>query len=156
MRSTRSQLLSRLLAIFLCALLTPLLAQSSSDDYTGMYSFLKDGESIQLNVQNGQLSGWVTSFGLLDSDKDILMDHTFQKAELHGDQIHFITKPLHGCWFEFSGSIHRGEAASRAKEGYYEIAGQLTEFVTNDQNQVSARQRQATFKSQPQSDSGGQ
>jgi len=116
------------------------------EDISGMYSFLRDGESIQLNLQDGKLSGWVTTYGFLDSDKDTLVDRFFQKASLQGDQVYFITKPLHGCWLEFSGRVERGEAATRAKEGYFRLTGNLTEYTTDADNKVSAKRRDVTFK----------
>ena len=116
------------------------------EDISGMYSFLRDGESIQLNLEDGKLSGWVTTYGFLDSDKDTLVDRFFKKASLQGDQVYFITKPLHGCWLEFSGRVERGDAATRAKEGYFRLAGNLIEYTTDAENKVSARRRDVIFK----------
>jgi hypothetical protein len=141
----------RLLALLcLCALATFLFASDPPDDITGMYSFLHDSEYIQLNLQNGQLSGWVTTFGFLESDRDTLIDRFFRQAGVHGNDIYFITKPLHGSWIEFSGHVERDpEVHTRAKEGYLRLAGRLTEYTTDEENKVSARTRDAVFKSLP-------
>jgi len=119
------------------------------EDISGMYSFLRDDESIQLNVQDGKLSGWVTSFGFLESDRDTLVDRFFQKAWLKDDQVYFITKPIHGCWVEFSGHVERGDVPTRAKEGYFRLVGSLTEYTTDADDKVSARHRDVVFKLKP-------
>lgn len=127
-----------------------LFASSPADEYTGLYSFFRDNEAIQLNIQDGKLGGWVTAYGFLDSDKDTTIDRFFKQADLKGNQIHFVTQNIHGCWIEFSGRVERGDSPTRAKQGYYELVGTLTEYVSDQDNHVSARQRQAVFKSMPQ------
>lgn len=127
-------------------LLNPSALAAIHEDVSGMYSFLRDGESIQLNVQDGKLSGWVTSFGFLDSDRDTLVDRFFQKASLKDDQVYFITKPIHGCWVEFAGHVERGDVPTRAKEGYFRLVGSLTEYTTDADDKVSARRRDVVFK----------
>lgn len=130
----------------IAVLLTSIGFAAVREDISGMYSFLRDGESIQLNVQDGKLSGWVTSFGFLESDRDTLVDRFFQKASLKDDQVYFITKPIHGCWVEFSGHVERGDVPTRAKEGYFRLVGDLTEYTTDADDKVSARHRDVTFK----------
>jgi len=139
-------------ALLMVALLAPSAHAKSSfaDDITGMYGFLRDGENIQLNVQNGVLDGWVHTYGMQESDRNIEMDRFFQRASLQGNQIYFITKPLHGAWVEFNGRIERGDAQTRAKEGYYRLVGKLTEYITDAEHNQSARQRDVVFKSQPE------
>ena len=102
-------------------LLAGLMRASMADDYTGLYRYFRDDESIQLNVQEGKLGGWVSSHGLLESDRDTVLDRFFKQAELKGDQIHFVTKAIHGCWLEFSGRVQRSQVPTRAKEGYYAV-----------------------------------
>jgi hypothetical protein len=139
--------MSRLAAVaVMIAVLSANAVAAIHEDISGMYSFLRDGESIQLNVQDGKLSGWVTSFGFLESDRDTLVDRFFQKASLQDDQVYFITKPIHGCWVEFTGHVERGDVASRAKEGYLRLVGSLTEYTTDADDQVSARKRDVVFK----------
>ena len=139
-------------ALLMVALLAPSAHAKSSfgDDITGMYGFLRDGENIQLNVQNGVLDGWVHTYGMQESDRNIEMDRFFQRASLQGNQIYFVTKPLHGAWVEFTGRIERGDVQTRAKEGYYRLIGKLTEYITDAEHNQSARQRDVVFKSQPE------
>jgi len=124
-------------------------ARSVADDYTGLYSFFRDNEAIQLNIQDGKLGGWVSSYGFLDSDKDTVIDRFFKQAELKGDQIHFVTQNIHGCWVEFTGRVERGSVPTRVKPGYYQLVGTVTEYVSDAENHISARQRQGLFKSMP-------
>lgn len=119
----------------------------SASDISGMYSFLHEGESLQLTLDHGKLSGWVTSFGFLDSDKDTLLDRFFEKASLQGNRIYFLSRRIHGCWVEFNGRVDRGEGRSRGKEGYYVLVGTLTQYTTDAEVKVSARQREVVLKS---------
>src|SRR5260370_3972777 len=104
-------------AFLLCLLPAALPAQtagrgtSNRDDISGMYSFLHDGASVQLNLDHGNLSGWVTSFGFLDSDRDTLLARFFAKASLQRDHIYFLSKRIHGCCLEFAGRISREQGA---------------------------------------------
>lgn len=117
------------------------------DDVSGVYSFLREGESIQLNVDHGKLSGWVSSFGFLDSDKDTLLDRFFDKASLQSGHIYFLSRRIHGCWVEFTGRVSRGEGRARGQEGFYVLTGTLTQYTTDAEAKVSARQREVIFKS---------
>ncbi|HTC93096.1 MAG TPA: hypothetical protein VK699_06560 [Terriglobales bacterium] len=119
----------------------------SGDDISGIYSFLREGESVQLNVDHGKLSGWVSSFGFLDSDKDTLLDRFFDKATLQNDHIYFLSRRIHGCWVEFTGRVSHGEGRARGKEGFYVLTGTLTQYTTDAETKVSARQREVIFKS---------
>ena len=112
-----------------------------------MYSFLHEGESLQLNLDHGKLSGWVSSFGFLDSDKDILLDRFFEKASLQGTRVYFLSRRIHGCWVEFSGRVDRGEGRLRGQEGYYVLVGTLTQYTSDADVKVSARQREVMLKS---------
>jgi hypothetical protein len=116
-------------------------------DISGMYSFLHDGESLQLTVDHGKLSGWVTSFGFLDSDRDTLLDRFFEKASLQGNHLYFLSRRIHGCWVEFNGRIDHGEGRQRGQEGYYVLVGTLTQYTSDAEVRVSARQREVTLKS---------
>ncbi|PYX89778.1 MAG: hypothetical protein DMG67_14315 [Acidobacteria bacterium] len=116
-------------------------------DISGLYSFLHEGESLQLNLDHGKLSGWVSSFGFLDSDKDILLDRFFEKASLQGTRVYFLSRRIHGCWVEFSGRIDRGEGRLRGQEGYYVLVGTLTQYTSDADVKVSARKREVMLKS---------
>lgn len=122
---------------------------SSAADITGMYTFLREGEFVQINVEEeNRVTGFVSRYS--DSGQDIFLDHFFSKAALRDRELSFTTKVVHGVWFEFKGRVQRGEAKSRALEGYYTITGALTQYDTDAQKKVSAKTREVTFKSFPQ------
>ena len=128
----------------------PAKTQSTNDAISGMYSFLREGEFVQITVEEGKLSGFVSRYGERDSDRDAFLDQFFSKASLDGNKITFTTKPIHGTWYEFSGEVSRGEAKTPDKEGYWIIRGTLKQYDEDETKQVSAKSREVTFKSFPQ------
>ena len=118
-------------------------------DISGMYTFLREGEFVQITVEEGKLSGFVSRYGDRDSDRDAFLDQFFSKASLDGRKITFTTKPLHGTWYEFAGDVGRGEAKTPDKEGYWALRGTLKKYSEDENKKVSAESRQATFKSFP-------
>ena len=121
----------------------------TSSDVSGMYSFLREGEFVQLTVEDGQLSGFVSRFGESDSDKSEFIDHFFDKATLQGDRLSFKTKTIHAVWYEFDGTTATVAGKQRGQEGYRVLRGKLTlhQFDATGKEQVS--QRTVEFKSFP-------
>ena len=117
---------------------------------SGMYSFLRDGEFVQITVEDGKVSGFVSRFGDRDSDRGAFLDQFFSKASLDGKKLTFTTKPIHGTWFEFAGVINRGEGKTPDKEGYWSIPGTLKQYDLDDNKNVSSKSREVTLKSFPQ------
>ncbi|HEY7617352.1 MAG TPA: hypothetical protein VH744_11150, partial [Terriglobales bacterium] len=79
-------------------------------DYSGMYSFLRDGEFVQVTVEEqGKVTGFVSRFGDLESDKGTFLDQFFKTGKLDGNKLTFTTDTVHGVWFEFKGTVDRGE-----------------------------------------------
>jgi hypothetical protein len=131
-------------------------SQAANDEISGMYTFLREGEFVQITVEDGSLSGFVSRYGDRDSDRDAFLDQFFSKASLTGKKISFITKPVHGTWFEFAGEVSRGEAKTPDKEGYWIIRGTLKQYDEDESKHVSAKSREVTFKSFPQDVEGDQ
>ena len=123
--------------------------------YSGMYSFLKEGEFVQLTVEEGELSGFVSRMGDLDSDRGVFLDQFFDKGKIKGNQISFVTKPVHGTWYEFDGHVGRGSAKTQKEEGYWVLSGTLKQYSSDVERKVTARARQVNFKSFPQDDETG-
>ncbi|HTK95751.1 MAG TPA: hypothetical protein VL382_08940 [Terriglobales bacterium] len=119
--------------------------RTAAPDFSGRYSFLKEGEDIQINVTDGRVDGYVTRFGDTDADQGTMLQHTFAKASLDGNNLSFTTRPVHALYYEFKGQVQRGPAKSRAEDGYYQLVGTLTEYTQKGKD-VSAKSRQATFK----------
>ncbi len=118
------------------------------DDLSGMYTFLHDGEFVQLSVQEGRLSGFISRYA--DGEKSLFLDHFFTDTTLHGRDLGFKTKTVHGVWYEFKGRVERGEGKTRAEEAYYVVRGTLTQYTTDPNHKVSAASREVAFKSFPE------
>lgn len=124
-------------------------ADEPSNNISGTYSFLRDGEFVQVTVEDGQVSGYVSRFGNTESDKDQFIDQFFEKASLTGNHLSFKTKTVHGVWYEFSGDVVTTGSKQPSQEGYRVIKGTLVEHAADAKGSDKARQRQAEFKSFP-------
>ena len=139
-----------LLALLATALIATAAAQLDEDSFANDYTFLGQDEDLQLSVVQGNiLLGYVNTHGIGDTDRHLLLSMFFQKGTIEGDQIYFLTKPVHGLRYEFKGKIGRGPAKSIAEEGYFQITGTLTEHVSDEEGKVTSRNREVTFKSMP-------
>ena len=121
-------------------------------EYSGMYSFLRDGEFVQLTVESqGRVTGFISRYGDLDSDRGAFLDQFFKPgSRLDGNKLSFTTETVHGIWFEFHGAIERGEGKKEGDEAYYVVKGTLTENSTDEAKKTSSRSREVAFKSFPQ------
>lgn len=117
-----------------------------AEDISGMYSFLREGEFVQINMEENGVSGYISRQGDLDSDRGAFLDQFFDKASVDGHDVFFNTKPLHGVTFEFKGQFERGSAKSKVQDGYYVLRGTLTELITGGDNKTTSRSREVTFK----------
>jgi hypothetical protein len=129
-------------------------AGATQDQISGMYTFLREGEFVQITVESGKLTGFVSRYGDMESDRGVFLDQFFTKAALKGNALSFTTKSVHGTWFEFSGHIHRGDAPSKDKEGYWVITGTLKQFSSDESGGVAGKSREVVFKSFPDLDEG--
>ncbi len=123
---------------------------SSADDPSGMYSFLREGEFVQLTLDDGKASGFISRFGDADSDKGQFIDQFFDKATLATDRLTFKTKTVHGIWYEFSGVLTITPGKQPGQENYRVIKGTLTLHTVDAGNHDNVTQRHAEFKSFPQ------
>ena len=125
-------------------------AQVGEDGASNTYTFLGEDEDLQLSAVPGNiLLGYVNTHGVGETDHHLLLALFFQKGTIEGDQIYFITKPVHGLRYEFKGAISRGLAKTPAEEGYFQIVGTLTQHLADEEGKVTSHSRQATFKSLP-------
>ncbi len=126
---------------------------AKADDPSGMYSFLKDGEFVQLTVDDGKLSGYVSRFGESESDKGTFIDQFFDKASLDGNRLAFTTKTVHGTWYEFKGVITITPGKQPPQEDYRVIKGTLIEHIDRRQpnrQAAAARSRVQVLSARPQ------
>ena len=125
-------------------------ASAPANDPSGMYSFLREGEFVQLTLEDGKVSGFISRFGDADSDKGQFIDQFLDTATLAGDRLSFKTKMVHGVWYEFTGTITITPGKQPGQEDYRVIKGTLVQYATDASNHDKASQRQVEFKSFPQ------
>ena len=147
----KSLFLAPLFLALLCMAQTqpPTPSIASKEEISGMYTFLKEGEFVQVDVDGTRVTGFVSRYGDLDSDKGAFLDHLFKEGEIKGDSVHFVTKSVHGIWFEFQGTVEHGSVADPNKEGYRVIKGKLTQYTEGDKDKPTAKSRELTMKSFP-------
>ncbi len=120
-------------------------------DFSGMYSFLRDGEFVQITLEDkGNVTGFISRYGDLDSDRGVFLDQFFKKGSTDGTKLEFTTEPKHGVWFEFSGTVARGEGKTPQDEAFWVVKGKLTRCATDAHDKVSAQSREIVMKSFPQ------
>ncbi len=72
--------------------------------YSGMYTFLKEGEFVQITVEDEfSVSGFISRFGESESDKGTFLDQFFKTGKLEGNKLTFTTQLIHGVGFDFKG-----------------------------------------------------
>jgi len=126
---------------------------ASTDDraYSGMYSFRKDGEFVQLTVEDGgSVTGFVSRFGDGESDKGAFLDQFFKTGKLQGGKLSFTTETVHGVGFEFQGTVERGEGKNPGDEAYFVLKGTLTENISDASKKVTPHSRPVVLKMFPQ------
>jgi hypothetical protein len=126
-------------------------APKPASDYSGMYSFLQDGEFVQVTVEEeGRVTGFISRYGDLDSDKGEFLDLFFKSGKLDGKSLIFTTQTVHGVWYEFKGTVERGSGKNPGDEAFYILKGTLTQNNTDADKKTSSKSRDVTFKSFPQ------
>jgi len=145
-------------ALCICMLLSPAplavaqaahSASGTSPDLSGMFTFLREGEFVQLTVDDGQLSGFVSRFGDTESDKGEFIDHFFDKASLQDGRLYFKTKTVHAVWYEFDGTVAVVPGKQSGEEGYRVLRGKLALHVADATGKEQASERTVEFKSFP-------
>jgi hypothetical protein len=121
-------------------------SNQSPDDISGMYTFLHEGEFVQITLEENGVTGYISRMGDQESDRGSFLDQFFSKASIQGHEVSFTTKVLHGTWFEFKGRYERGKAKSKAEDGYFVLRGTLTEYSgSDDKSSTAGRSRHVDF-----------
>ena len=129
----------------------PPASKSPAEDYSGMYAFLRDGEFVQVTVEEaGRVTGFVSRYGDLDSDRGAFLDQFFKTGKLEGKKLSFTTDTVHGVWYEFKGTVERGEGKNEGDEAYYVLKGTLVQYNTDANKKTLAKSRDVSFNSFPQ------
>jgi hypothetical protein len=125
-------------------------AAAPGAEYSGMYSFLRDGEFVQLTIEDqGRVIGFVSRYAKPESEGGFL-DHFFKSGKLEGNRLEFITETVQRVGFEFRGTVERGAGKSRGDEEYYVLKGVLVENNTEAAKKITCRSSEVTLKSFPQ------
>jgi hypothetical protein len=129
---------------------SPTANDSSQSPYSGMYSFLKEGEFVQLTVEDaGRVTGFVSRFGDNPSQGPFL-NQFFKTGKLDGNKLTFTTEIVRGVFFDFKGTIDRGEGKTPADDAYFVLNGTLTQNTTDANKKVTSQAQDVALKSFPQ------
>ena len=93
---------------------------------SGEYQLGKPGDVIEIILDSNGLTGYISMLGKSDHDKEAPLTYFFDETQLDARTLSFTTRPVHGQWYSFEGTVVRGPAATRDKEGYYLLKGKLT------------------------------
>ena len=119
--------------------------------YSGMYTFQRDGEFVQITVEDqGNVTGFISRFGDSETDRGAFLDHFFKQGKLDGNKLTFTTQTIHAVWFEFRGTVERGEGKKPGDEAYYVLKGTLTENAIDEAKKTSSHAKEVVLKSFPQ------
>ena len=123
----------------------------AGQEYSGMYSFQKEGEFVQVTVEEaGHVTGFVSRFGDGESDKGAFLDQFFKSGRLEGNKLSFTTEIVHGIAFDFKGTVERGDGKNPGDEGYFVLKGTLTENASDVNKKMTSHSREVVFKMFPQ------
>lgn len=124
--------------------------KKAATDYSGMYMFLKDGEFVQITAEDaGKVTGFISRYGEGESDRGAFLDQFFKSGKLDGNKLSFTTETVHGVWFDFKGTVERGEGKNPGDEAYYVLKGTLTENSSDVNKKVSSQAQEVTLKMFP-------
>jgi hypothetical protein len=119
--------------------------------YSGMYAFLKEGEFVQVTVEDAEhVTGFVSRFGDGENDKEEFLDQFFKTAKLEGNKLSFTTEMVRGVTFNFKGTVERGEGKNPGDEAYFVLKGTLTQNASDANKKVTSHAQDVAFKIFPQ------
>jgi hypothetical protein len=116
-----------------------------------MYSFLQEGEFVQITVEDDfSVSGFISRYGETESDKGTFLDQFFKTGKLEGNKLTFTTQLIHGVGFDFKGAFERGEGKNPGDDSYFVLKGTLTQNTTDLNKKVTSHSQDVVFKAFPQ------
>jgi hypothetical protein len=118
--------------------------------YSGMYSFLSEGEFVQITVEDqGKVAGFVSRYGDDPNDKGAFLDQYLHSGKLDGNKLSFTTETVHAVWYEFKGTVERGEGKSLGDEAYYVLKGTLTDNTIDAAKKTTTHSQDVVLKMFP-------
>ena len=127
----------------------PKTAPAAAPDVSGMYTFLRDGEFVEIDVEGTIVTGFISRYGDSESDRGAFLDQIITKGSLEGKKLTFTTRAVHGIVYDFKGTVERGEGKTQGAEAYYVLKGTLTQTTTDANKITAAKSREVVFKSFP-------
>jgi hypothetical protein len=132
------------------------LAQSAPQDpaaenVSGMYSFLREGEFVQVTVEDaGHVTGFISRYGDSDSDRGVFLNQFFKTGKLDGNNLSFSTETVHLVWFELQAVVEHDPQKRAGEEGYRILRGKLTEHREDADKKDLSKVYDVALKSFPQ------
>jgi len=129
----------------------PGLSAHAPENISGMYSFLREGEFVQITVEDaGRVTGFVSRYGDSDSDRGVFLNQFFKSGKLDGNTLSFVTQTVHMVWFELRAVVEHGLGKRPGEEGYRVLRGKLTEHHEDTDKKLSSQIYEVALKSFPQ------
>jgi hypothetical protein len=99
----------------------------------------------------GRVTGSISRYGDGESDKGTFLDQYFRSGKLDGNKMSFTTETVRGVWFEFKGTVERGEGKNPGDEAYYVLKGTLTDNTSDATKKVTTHASEVVLKMFPKS-----
>jgi len=106
------------------------------EDASGEYMLGRSGELVEITLQFGDLSGYISRQGDGYSDSGTPLTFFFDQTSLRSQDMHFTTRQVHGVWYSFQGTIVRGPGKTREEDGFYLLTGELLEHDAANKTEV--------------------
>ncbi len=133
----------------------PQVPSTLPSDASGEYKLGKPGDVVEIILDGNGLTGYISMVGKTDKDKDAALTYFFEDTELDAKSLSFTTKPVHGKYYSFAGTIVRGPATDRGKDGYYLLQGMLIMHDAADRSEQQRRVALPLARSMDGEDDGG-
>ncbi len=127
----------------------PQVPSTLPSDASGEYKLGKPGDVIEIILDANGLTGYIsmigqavfgeTAAGKSAMNKEVPLTYFFDQTELDAKSLAFNTKPVHGQFYSFQGTIVRGPATTKEKDGYYLLQGTLTLHNVADKTEQPKR-----------------
>jgi hypothetical protein len=95
------------------------------------------------------VTGFVSRYGEGETDQGAFLDQFFKQGKLEGKKLTFTTEIVHGVWYEFKGTVERGEGKNVGDDSYYVLKGTLKQYTSAADKKTSSKSREVVFKAFP-------
>ena len=127
----------------------PQVPSTLPSDASGEYKLGKPGDVIEIILDANGLTGYISMIGQAEAgetaagksamNKEVALTYFFDQTELGAKSLSFSTKPVHGQFYSFQGTIIRGPVTTKQKDGYYLLQGTLTLHNMADRSEQPKR-----------------